>query len=619
MKKRDIYQSNAINALYEKIKENALHLSEIPTGGGKSKILLETASKFIKAHKRSIIISTANNFLALEMLEEGKKFNLFDNMELLIGKDNYIDTEILLSESFLQQFSLSKNAIKEWMKTNSKTLIISSFLEHFDLPDGVGELLCRDASERSVANDVVAMEDFPRIYVTNHFYLISLLDKATPNTLDAFPFLVDEVHLLNNVARVLYKTTFSPFRLRYLLSGLISKDLIAKAHQGFARQIIARMDAIISMDSSRKDSTDALESIKATIAPIVEKEKITELIKSIERKTRKEASYEMGGNKFKKEIYEMRKIYYSLGGRMKDVRISYSMAKRYPTISLSLENPIAKLRAVLSRHLSPIIGVSGTIRVSKDESMAGNLWSFERIGFWKYNTPSNESELSFNARVDYASFSVAERVFCRDQARYYIAEEERFAPPKMDKKNNSLFLKKYERWIANQAELINTTAWGNTVVLMSSFENIEMLYSALVEIGVDREYCIMPHRQGVSLRQVVREYKESVDNGKQTMLICGLGGYTGIDFYGDYLNTLHIGKLPLEVSKNFFFKSSAGSFSNQLSHIKNGLLTFRQGMGRAIRSHEDRALIVIGDSRIKKHRYRDFLYFVDEYGIKIER
>ena len=49
--------------------------------------------------------------------------------------------------------------------------------------------------------------------------------------------------------------------------------------------------------------------------------------------------------------------------------------------------------------------------------------------------------------------------------------------------------------------------------------------------------------------------------------------------------------------------------------IRNALITFRQGVGRTIRTPDDKALVIVADPRIKESRYRVFLDFLEESGV----
>ena len=269
-----------------------------------------------------------------------------------------------------------------------------------------------------------------------------------------------------------------------------------------------------------------------------------------------------------------------------------------------------------SNNAKNFIGVSGTIRVDVDSSISANEWSFQRIGFYKYKKVENVKQAIFNEKITNMEFTVYPRIFNKNQARYCITDRDYLKPP-ANIENREKYIKLYHRWVKALAQYAIETIYGNTLILMSSYENIELMRDYLIKFHIDEEYEIFANTYGTNMRMLVKAYKDVIDSGKKAILIGGLNFYTGLDLHGDYLQTLFIGKLPIEPRSSYFTRQRIGEYSVQADMRKNALLMFRQGIGRAIRSENDKALIVVADPRINEKRYQPFRRFLDEYAMKI--
>ena len=588
--------------------------AEIRTGTGKTKILLDVAQKVLETG-RSVVISTANNFLAESYLAEARKFGVDESaIRFVVGKDNYLDESALLQESYLFEFGLDRGEVEAWLESHREKALISLFLNDFDLPDEAGEPIRSESNEeREIKRVAKKIVEEPAIYITNHFYLIALMRHSELEALSDATVLLDESHALHNAARTVFRQNFSLFRLRYLLFGVMESGKLSKAARKRVGAAIASIDGLMAELAAMRKTVEAGETERALALLREEAERRFLPVRKDLLALRKKSSF--GDlDKAIRELGEMAAIL-SSGMNARSVEVSYSAAKGFPAFSVYVDNPVAVLRKSLARHAFALVGVSGTIRVSISDSVEENRWSFERIGFFRFKKAESEESLRFNRRVDALRLLVYPSVFGREQCRYHVASDKRFNPPSGELHADGA-KRSYERWVDNLARLCKETAWGNTLVLMSSFENVEMMKEALEALGMGEEYAIFHHRIGTGMRQVVAEYKRSVDAGKKSLLIGGLGFYTGVDLHGDYLHTLFLGKLPIE-PRGIYSRMRIGSYSVQADMRLNALLTFRQGIGRAIRSPKDRALVVVADPRIEASRYRMFKAFLDEYGVPV--
>lgn len=117
----------------------------------------------------------------------------------------------------------------------------------------------------------------------------------------------------------------------------------------------------------------------------------------------------------------------------------------------------------------------------------------------------------------------------------------------MTPKDTKLAVEHMQNWIENIAnKMANDFIYKNCLILMTSFENCEMLYNELSkkENLQQMGYTILYSTTDKSMRYLQEEYKKLAMNGNKTILIGNISFFTGIDLPNELINTLIIGKLP---------------------------------------------------------------------------
>ena len=319
-----------------------------------------------------------------------------------------------------------------------------------------------------------------------------------------------------------------------------------------------------------------------------------------------------------RELNELKNI--CIESKKYRVKVELSPSKKFPTLKIVDINPIAKLRSnFLYLNNSFICGLSGSLKIDKDESISSNKWSVERIGFFKFSDKydTNFKQKLFNARLDTSLiFKVTPRLFKKSQARYYIFEDKSLIPPKYTT-NEELNKKNDEKYYTKLLEAIKMSLKDNTLVLMSSFINCKLVFDRLIENEkINNKYKIFYCNQGEGTGETISKYKKSIDDGNKSILVGNLSYYTGIDLPMNYINTLVVGKLPFEPIESLYSKQRIGSASSINNMYNKAVLMFRQGLGRGVRTSEDKCFISICDPRILKRekRYKTFKYFLEEFA-----
>lgn len=118
------------------------------------------------------------------MKAEAEKYNSLnisnyslDDIAILIGKSNYINPLVVLSDDFLEEKQLNKDEVEDFINTTDG--LTSEFINKFHLETDLANLISyneetnEDAPKlSSYINSIV--NDKPKIYITNHMYLLVL-------------------------------------------------------------------------------------------------------------------------------------------------------------------------------------------------------------------------------------------------------------------------------------------------------------------------------------------------------------------------------------------------------------------------------------------------------------
>lgn len=622
---RNKLQTAAINDIAIKYyNPNNIFCAEYPTGSGKTKILLEAAKIIQKNNSNSVIISTSNNALVFGFIEEAKKHNMdINNIIVVIGKNNYIDRTKVLDDYFIELSGIQKVVFEDYFNNIGEVEILSyDFINYFNILPELEEIIQQDDD-----SDYATLEERReniavgnKIYITNHHYLISLYRSLKEeHAFTSIPLLVDEAHELHQAAETIFMISFSPHRLSIYINTLLknSEDFITKKDKNLLYDIKYKTDDLKNFYIHNNSDHDFIDKIKKFSNGDNIKELKQTLLK-IGKKKGINFTVKKNISVIEKELNELSNIKYKNDNL---IEINIAPIKKYPTIQVSIEDPSFMLRnMVWKKNTGYITLVGGTFCITDSETKSDNNWSFLRLGFLFFmETEDDKRKTYWNIRLAlHFIFKVEKPLFDKSQAKYYIAGEVRFLPPSYKIKND--IEKLTNAWIdAIAEEAANKLIYKNTVILMSSFENCEALNEALLKYTkIKDNYKIFYSSPSQTIKQLQNRYMTAINDGYNCILVGNLSFYTGIDLPHHYLNTLLIGKLPFEPNRKFFTRFKvANSISQHFNNIFKAILLFRQGLGRGLRSENDRVFIGILDPRILKARYKPFLYFLERMAEKI--
>ena len=95
--------------------------------------------------------------------------------------------------------------------------------------------------------------------------------------------------------------------------------------------------------------------------------------------------------------------------------------------------------------------------------------------------------------------------------------------------------------------------------------------------------------------------------------------WEGVDFERNNLKLLIITRLPFQVPTDPIVQARSSNYENPFREysVPQAILKFRQGIGRLIRSKEDRGTVVILDNRVIERSYgRTFLESLPDFNIQ---
>ena len=179
------------------------------------------------------------------------------------------------------------------------------------------------------------------------------------------------------------------------------------------------------------------------------------------------------------------------------------------------------------------------------------------------------------------------------QMKVYIPKD----IPLPSEKNFTFEIKDFLKELVRRAK-------GNTFILFTSYSTLNYMYYMLKDELEEEGFDLFI--QGMAPRnKLVKMYKMS-----QKPVLFGTDSFwEGVDVKGEKLSSVIIVKLPFKVPSDPVVEAIIENLNNEGKNafleyqIPESIIKFKQGIGRLIRSRDDRGIITILDTRIVKKRY----------------
>jgi Rad3-related DNA helicase len=630
-KKREEIYNHVADNLFSNYENDTIAFYECPTGSGKTAIILKSAYDLMKKYNKSVIISTSSNELAQKFLTDGaqdiKNFYNTDisenEIQLILGKTNFVDIETI--EFFIKSDiktgfeNISLEDVQKWYEDKKNMRLVENFIKDFDIKGDNAKYIALSSEDDT--DEVATIKNFPKfleqenkIYITNHLFLITLIEVLAHNpSYQEFkyiaketPIFLDEAHSLTKLASLKYRSDFSAFRLRNLFQELTKDKKLAKDKRVLKEDIEALFrNTINTKTTNEKFGSNTFNYHIEELEEFFTKYKTNfgKIISKISYENKKEKTI----NKFlKREFYELSNIFYS--SKKEKMELKYSDKKGFLTISLMKKDPKFELRRNFWTATGNVTLFSGTYRIDVEHTTPNkNQWTFAQLGLFKFNNPENtDQELLTKKVATNIKFKVFKWLFPKENFLYTIVDNEKLqnvSSSKYDKKETEM--RKRER-IKNLAQFYcgyykdSLFKDSNTLFLMGSYQESNMLAEEINK-HIDSA-SVFFETETETTGSLLGRYISKANKSKGNILIGTLTFFTGINLKGDLCGTIIMAKLPYgpfswEMMKN---KYDVAGNSYRLSYKNSMILLFRQGIGRASRTEDDKAVLFILDNRIEK-------------------
>jgi len=449
-----------------------------------------------------------------------------------------------------------------------------------------------------------------RILVLNHSLFFNFLAGAE-GSLEERGYLFhndfiifDEAHTLESVAARHLGLEISHGSLRYLLHRLFhprtQKGIVAALHSGEAMKLVreAEEEADLFFDRMER-SLDFKRSKEIRLRePRVEANSLDLPLARLYRNLA-DAAREIEDEVFKAEVQESARrvegmrvgLEEFIGQTRKDhVYWVERHEKRDARLTLTAA-PIevaSQLRTLLFRPDNTAIMTSATLAVGD-----GLRYFVNRIG------GDDATTLQVDSPFDYAR-----------QMRVYI-------PKKMpEPAARDLYERALEHWIRHFVSMTQ----GKAFVLFTSYQTMQKVAETLVSFFRSEKITCLVQGGALPRHRMLQKFKEDRDS-----VLFGTDSFwQGVDVPGEALSNVILTRLPFSVPDHPLTQAKCeriiaqGGDAFREFSLPEALLKFRQGVGRLIRTQQDKGIVVILDNRVLSKPYgKAFLSVLPKCPVEI--
>ena len=599
-------QKKFIDYAAKRIKEGNYCVCEMPTAFGKSFSALMLAKKLINEKiTQRVIIATSNNSLAKSIFLEAKAIKDMPDYVLGIGKSNYLDLNKLAlfmdSEIGSEILPLNKEIVEATVKKltiDFPDILIEDFLNELDIVDTNK----REYIASNLALEKSNSESFKEysIQITNYaflFYKFMFNEKYTESEDTVYIF--DEIQELPNMAELTLNSSFSLYgyylQLKTIAKIICDNPSAPKTLIKLLSEEIEHTKTINEIMQNEKMAGKTLMSNElvaqkaiAVLNKLFNQEKSKTLMAKLNKFYKKDPFFQLGIflNKFDNAKSTL---------SSKDIYANFSQERGFISFHTYDMDIKLKLADRLWSKIDRFIGITATAFLGQD---AHDLEIYKRMGI-------NLSDIKLGDRVIRQQKSKV--CFIRpflgilhpEQATYSITDK---AFIEEDKKRFEYFAD----------EILRGYDGKNTMVLVGGFDEVKLLAQKLESV---KDKLVLAE-QGISIQNVIENFKKSGG-----ILIATRNYATGINLKGDALERLFITKLPYPVyqTKKWAILKEKNDRFFWFEYTNEMVMTFRQAIGRLIRSPEDTGKIFLLDGKfnaLSEGLKKRLIFFLEKVAVK---
>ena len=604
----------------EALENNHNLCVEAPTGVGKSFAYLVPAIFFAKSTHKPVIVSTETISLQEQLIQKDLPLlqELFDfefDAVLAKGRSNYLCKRRLslavgdFSNNFLPM-EILKTQAEEIAEQASGMQQCTKSDFNMEIDNRTWDSVCCELGNCKGPKCVFFRSCFywqerkkwdkADIIVANHALLFtdlklkSMQDSDT-SLLPAYGALIfDEAHTLedcaaNHLGIKISKSGFT-YQLNKLFNPKYSNGLLVRSGEMHADVRASAGDVHKSSEKFFSQVKEILNEMKSEEKRIRKpgeiKDSITISLNKLQHELRNLIKFE-DDEDYKQELTS---ILQKISGyhsdffdflNMEHDNFVYWIEKKGVSDNIFLNAAPVKVDIILQDMLFnsdfPVILTSATLSVNNSMK-----YYRERVGY------TNGPEITLGSPFNY-----------QKQVKLYTTRK---IPLPGDKN--------YEEELIKHTEHFIRKTHGKAFVLFTSYYLLKKAAEELREPLAKEGITIYVQGEGLSRTSMLNEFRKDINS----VLFGTSSFWMGVDVPGESLSNVIITKLPFAVPSHPLIQARAekveetGKSSFMHYSLPEAVLKFKQGIGRLIRSKDDKGIIVILDSRIvTKHYGKMFL------------
>jgi len=599
----------------EALEKNHNLCIEAPTGVGKSFAYLVPAIYFARSTKKPVIVSTETISLQEQLIQKDlpllkELFEIDFEAVLAKGRSNYLCKRRLslavgdFSENYLPM-KLLKTQAEEIAEQASQMNNCTKSDFNLEIDNRTWDSICCELGnckgpKCSFFRTCYYWQDRKQwdradIIVANHALLftdlkLKSMEDSDTSLLPTYGALIfDEAHTLedcaaNHLGIKISKSGFS-YQLNKLFNPERSKGLLMRSGE-------MTMEVRKSVAETHRTAEKFFTEVKKTLVESNSDEKrilesgvindtITISINSLQHKLRN-LIRNQDDEDYKQELMAvLQKVmgYHTdffdfLNMEFKD--FVYWIEKKGVSENIYLNAAPVKVNSLLQDMLFntefPVVLTSATLSVNNSME-----YYRERVGY------TDGPEITLGSPFNYA-----------EQVKLYTTRK---LP--LPKEEN------YEKELIRHTEHFIKKTNGKAFVLFTSYYLLKRAVEELREKLEDKGIRIFVQGEGMSRTSMLNEFRKDINS----VLFGTSSFWMGVDVPGESLSNVIITKLPFAVPSHPLIQAraekveEAGKSSFMHYSLPEAVLKFKQGIGRLIRSKNDKGIIVILDSRIVNKHY----------------
>lgn len=599
-------QRKFVDYAAKRVKESKYCVCEMPTAFGKTFSALMLAKKLIDEKiAQRVVIATSDNSLAKSIFLEAKNVDNLPDYVLGIGKNNYLDIKKLAffmdTEISSEVLPLDKEVVDETikkLKEDFSYVLIEDFLNELDIVDADK----REYIANNLALEKSNSESFKEytIQITNYSFLFSkfMFDEKYTE-IDGTVYIFDEIQELPNMAEMTLSSAFSLYSY-YLQLKTIAKTINddAGAPKTLIKLLNEEVERVKSINEIMSDEKMAGKTLTANdiaiqratnvLSKLFDQEKSKALRAKLKSYYKKTPFFQLGI--FLNNFDDVKSTLSS-----KDIYISFSQERGFISFHTYSKDIKLKLADKFWSKIDRFVGITATALLTQD---VHDLEIYKRMGINFSDIKLGDTVIK-ERKSKVCVIKSFEGILRPEQATYSIT-------------SNDFIEDEQKRFEYFADEILRGYDSKNTMVLVGGFDEVRFLAQKLESVK-DR---LVLAEQGRSVQNIIEGFKKSGG-----ILIATRNYATGINLKGKTLERLFITKLPYPVyqtKKWILLKEKNPSFF-WFEYNNEMVMTFRQAIGRLIRSPEDSGKIFLLDGKfnaLSEGLKNRLIYFLEKIALK---